>query len=98
MPNKIRFCVLCNRYDRTNRSNYTRIYTVERENKLLEGYRRRYNGQELNQPMLNKLVHHKCYNQIARSIPTIDQSNDILTSLEQKQDDNDEEEQEQVRN
>ena len=95
MPNKIRFCILCNRYDRKNRSSYTRIYTVEREAKLLEGYRRRYRGQELNQPMLNQFVHQKCYNAIVQSVSLID-SNDIVTSIEQQQDDNDEE-QDQVR-
>jgi hypothetical protein len=91
MPSKIRLCLLCNRYDRTNRSNYSRICTVERERKLCEGYRRRHNGQEFNQPMLNKLVHKKCYNQIVRGITTTDQSNDMFTSIEPKQDDNDDE-------
>ncbi|CAF0720653.1 unnamed protein product [Rotaria sp. Silwood1] len=90
MPNKIRFCILCKRYDRKNRSSYTRICTIEREKKILEGYRRRYNEQELNQPILNQLVHQKCYNKLVRCIPSID-SNDNLTPIEQKQDDNDEE-------
>ncbi|CAF2741675.1 unnamed protein product [Rotaria sp. Silwood2] len=90
MPNKIRFCIICKRYDRKTRSSYTRIYTIERENKLLEGYRRRYNGQELNQPILNQLVHQKCYNKLVQGVPSSD-ANDILTSIEQKQDDNDEE-------
>ncbi|CAF3523635.1 unnamed protein product [Rotaria sordida] len=90
MPNKLRFCILCKRYDRKNRSSYTRICTIEREKRLLEGYRRRYNGQELNQSILNQLVHQKCYNKTVRGVLSID-SNDILTSIEQKQDDNDEE-------
>jgi hypothetical protein len=98
MSNKIRYCLLCERHDgRTKRRGYTRIYTVEREEKLREGYRHRYNGQEINQPVLNQLVHQKCYNKIIQYIPSVDEStpsNDVSTSNEQNHD----EEQDQVRN
>ncbi|CAF2119921.1 unnamed protein product [Rotaria magnacalcarata] len=90
MPNKIRFCIVCKRYDRKTRLNYTRIYTPEREEKLLEGYRRRYKGQELSRPILNELVHQKCYNKIVQGVSSND-SNEILPSIEQNKDDTDEE-------
>lgn len=100
MPNKIRFCIICKRYDRKTRSSYTRVCTAEREARLLEGYRRRYNGEELSQPILNQLVHQKCYNKLVQGVSSNNESiesNDILTSNEQKPDDNDEE-LDQVRN
>lgn len=98
MPNKLRYCILCKRYDgRAKRSSYTRINNVERETKLREGYRLRYNGQEFDQPLLNQLVHQKCYNKIVQCVSESISSNDILTSIEQHQDDNDEE-QDQVSN
>ncbi|CAF4137697.1 unnamed protein product [Rotaria socialis] len=90
MPNKIRFCIVCKRYDRKTRLNYTRIYTPEREEKLLEGYRRRYKGQELSRPILNELVHQKCYNKIVQGVSSND-SNEILPSIEQNEDVTDEE-------
>ena len=99
MSNKIHYCLLCQRYDgRTKRSNYTRISTVEREEKLREGYRLRYNGQEIDQPLSNQLVHQKCYNKTVGYIPSIDQSiptNDISCSTELN---HQEEQQDQVRN
>lgn len=98
MSNKLRYCLLCKRYDRLlRRTNYTRISTVEREEKLREGYRRRYNGEELNQPLLNQTVHRKCYDKIVQYLPSIDETNpsdDISISIEQPEDD---EEQDQVR-
>jgi hypothetical protein len=97
MSNKIRYCLLCERYDgRTKHIGYTRIYTVEREEKLREGYRRRYNGQEINQPLLNQIVHKKCYNKTIQYIPSVDESipsNDVSISNEQNHD----EEQDQVK-
>jgi hypothetical protein len=93
MPNKLRFCILCKRYDRTIRSNYTRIYTVEREAKLLEGYRRRNNGQELNRSMLNETVHQKCYNKIVQGVSSIEEStsstNTLIPSEQLQEDDED---------
>ena len=98
MSNKIRYCLVCGRYDgRTKYTGYIRISTVEREEKLREGYRRRYNGQEIDQPVLNQLVHQKCYNKTIEYIPSVDEStlsNDISISHEQ----NDNEEDDQVRN
>jgi hypothetical protein len=85
MSSKTRFCVLCKRYERNNRSKFTRIFTVERAEKLLEGYRRRYNGEELNQPILHQLVHHKCYNKIVEGVSLVDQPvspMNIVTSIE----------------
>ena len=94
MSNKIRFCLLCGQHDgRIKRIGYTKISTVEREEKLREGYRRRYNGQEIDQPILNQYVHKKCYNKTVEYIPSIDAS----TSHEQT-DDDEEQEQDQVRN
>ena len=102
MSNKLRYCILCKRYDgRTKRSGYTRICTVEREAKLREGCRRRNNGEEFDQPLLNQLVHKKCYDKIVQYVSSIDEtipSNDISTSVEQNPDDNhDDEEEDQVR-
>jgi hypothetical protein len=102
MSNKLRYCILCKRYDgRARRSSYTRIYTAEREARLREGYRRRYNGQEFDQPLLKQLVHKKCYNKIVQCLPSIDESissnNDISIPIEENQDDNDEAK-DQVRN
>jgi hypothetical protein len=101
MSNKLRYCILCKRYDgRSKRASYTRIYTVEREAKLREGYRRQYNGQELDQPLLNQLVHQKCYNKIVQFVPSVDEtisSNPISISVEQHQDDDNDEEHDQVR-
>ena len=71
MPQKRRFCILCNRHDRVQRSRYTCIYTPEREAKLLEGYRRRHLGQELPQPILNQMVHKKCYNRTVQGISEV---------------------------
>lgn len=71
MPQKRRFCILCNRHDRVQRSRYTSIYTAEREAKLLEGYRRRHLGQELPQPILNQMVHKKCYNRTVQGISEV---------------------------
>src|SRR5689334_16053256 len=100
MSTKLRYCLLCKRYDgRTKRSSYTRIYTVEREAKLREGYRHRNNGKEFDQPLLNQFVHQKCYNQIVQFVPSIDESipsNDISTSIEQNSDDNHDEDEDQV--
>ncbi len=101
MSNKLRYCLLCKQYDgRTKRASYTRICTIERETKLREGYRHRYNGQEVDQPLLNQLVHQKCYNKIIQYIPSNDEpisSNIISTSIEENPDDKDEEEDDQVR-
>lgn len=92
MSNKLRYCLICKRSSRLKHVSYTRIYNIEREEKLREGYRQRYNGEELNQPLLNQIVHKKCYNKIIQYIP----SNDNSTSIEQQQNDDDEE-QDQVR-
>lgn len=97
MPNKIRFCILCKRYDRKSRSSYTRIYTVERETKLLEGYRRRNNGQELGQSVLNELVHQKCYNRIVQGVSTNDTNETLITTEQNQEESEDEQEQDQVR-
>ena len=98
MSNKIHYCLLCQRYDgRTKRSNYTRIGTIEREEKLLEGYRLRYNGQEIDRPLFNQLVHQKCYNKTVEYTPLVDQSIPIIDILSSTEPNQNEEQQDQVR-
>lgn len=91
MSTKIRYCLLCHRRDRrTSRRGFIRISTVEREEKLREGYRRRSNGEEINQTVLNEVVHRRCYNKIIQAIPSIDQSHStdhlVTNANEQNQD------------
>ena len=75
MPTKRRYCLLCRQYDRRlSRRSFMRIGTVEREEKLRESYRRRHNGEEINQPVLNQIVHQRCYNKTIQDLPTNDQS------------------------
>ena len=80
MPQKQRFCLLCKRHDRVSRSRYTSIYTAEREAKLCEGYRRRHRGEELPKPLLNQMVHKKCYNRTVQGVIAMPAS----TSVEPK--------------
>ena len=91
MSTKIRYCLLCHRHDRrTSRRGFIRISTVEREEKLREGYRRRSNGEEINQTILNEVVHRRCYNKIIQDIPSIDQSHstvDLATNANEENQD-----------
>ena len=95
MPNKLRYCPLCKKYDaRTQRIGFTRIYTAEREARLREGFRLCHNGEELDPSLSTQLVHKKCYNKIIQYLPSTDQPNSL--NVEQNSDENNEEE-DQVR-
>lgn len=75
MSNKKRYCLLCQRHDgRTSRRGFIKIRTIEREEKLREGYRCRSNGEEINETVLNQFVHRRCYNKTIEKLPSIDQS------------------------
>lgn len=68
MPKAVRHCFLCRKTVRIHRAGFVRIYTSEREAKVREAYRRRYCGQEISQPILNQVVHKKCYNNIVQGV------------------------------
>lgn len=95
----MRYCLLCRQYDRRrSRRSFLRISTIEREEKLRESYRRRYNGEEINQPVLNQIVHQKCYNKIIQQdLPLIDRihSTDNISNANEENSDG---KQDQVRN
>ncbi|CAF3423350.1 unnamed protein product [Rotaria sp. Silwood2] len=63
MPSEVVHCVLCDRRERGARSKYTTITTVERQEKIYEGYKKRY-GQPLNYCLIKKKVHVACYSSI----------------------------------
>ncbi|CAF4148212.1 unnamed protein product [Rotaria magnacalcarata] len=60
MPSQIVHCLLCDRRERTARSKFTTIMTVERQEKIYEGYENRH-GKSLNYSLINKKVHVSCY-------------------------------------
>ncbi|CAF3938297.1 unnamed protein product [Rotaria sp. Silwood1] len=77
MPSPVIHCVLCDRRERIARSKLTIITTVEREQKVYEGYKKRF-GQPLNYSLLNKTVHTSCYKTITVRLKSL--SNRSITS------------------
>ncbi|CAF3390230.1 unnamed protein product, partial [Rotaria sp. Silwood2] len=77
MPSPVIHCVLCDRRERIARSKLTIITTVEREQKVYEGYQKRF-GQPLNYSLLNKTVHTSCYKRITVRLKPL--SNRSITS------------------
>ncbi|CAF3425220.1 unnamed protein product [Rotaria socialis] len=60
MPSSVLHCLLYDRRERTAKSKLTIINTVEREQKVCEGFKNRH-GKPLNHSLFNKAVHTSCY-------------------------------------
>ena len=56
MPSEIVQCVLSDRWEGVTHSNYTKITTSEREEKIYEGYKK-HNDQSLNYSLIDEKVH-----------------------------------------
>ena len=68
MPGEIKNCLLCGCSKRESQSLYKTINSVEQENRIRDGYSKRYK-QELNETLMNKQVHRTCYRSIIRTQP-----------------------------
>ncbi|CAF1497842.1 unnamed protein product [Adineta ricciae] len=67
MPAKGILCVICGTRGRYRRSQFTKICTIEREEKIREGYRRRLK-KELNSSLFNEQIHLSCYKSLVYDI------------------------------